>query len=117
MAEADTGGLADAASFARPKSRILRRPLGATRMFSGFRSRWAMPRSWAASSPRAIRSPEIDSLAERHAPLRQVVAQGLPVEQFRDDEVDVVVLTDVEHRQDVRMVQRIAARASVRSVA
>ena len=40
--------------FARPKSRILRWPSIEMKMFSGFRSRWTTPFSWAAESPRAI---------------------------------------------------------------
>ena len=41
-------------SFARPKSRILTRPSSVMKMFSGLRSRWTMPLSCAAASPRAI---------------------------------------------------------------
>ena len=40
-------------SVARPKSRIFTRPSSARKMFSGFRSRWTMPRACAAPSPRA----------------------------------------------------------------
>ena len=41
-------------SLARPKSRILTRPSRVTKTFSGFRSRWTMPFSWAAARPCAI---------------------------------------------------------------
>ena len=41
-------------SFARPKSRIFTRPSSVTKTFSGFRSRWTIPLSWAAARPRAI---------------------------------------------------------------
>ena len=41
-------------SLARPKSRIFTRPSRVTKMFSGFRSRWTIPFSCAAASPRAI---------------------------------------------------------------
>ena len=41
-------------SLARPKSRILTRPSRVTNRFSGFRSRWTIPRSCAAARPRAI---------------------------------------------------------------
>jgi hypothetical protein len=50
-------------SRARPKSRILIRPSGVTRMFSGFRSRWTIPfscaaaRAWAISTARPIAVP------------------------------------------------------------
>ena len=42
-----------AAVRARPKSRIFTWPSGSRKMFSGFRSRWTMPLSCAAASPRA----------------------------------------------------------------
>jgi hypothetical protein len=41
-------------SLARPKSRILACPDGVMMTFSGLRSRWTTPLSWAAASPRAI---------------------------------------------------------------
>ena len=37
--------------FARPKSRIFTWPSRVTKRFSGFRSRWTMPFSWAAERP------------------------------------------------------------------
>ena len=40
--------------LARPKSRILTRPSGVTLTLAGFKSRWTMPFSCAASRPRAI---------------------------------------------------------------
>ena len=39
--------------FARPKSRILTWPSLVTKRFSGFRSRWTTPLSWAAQRPLA----------------------------------------------------------------
>ncbi len=44
------------ATFARPKSRILMRPLRVTITLAGFRSRWTMPFSCAAASPSASSS-------------------------------------------------------------
>ena len=41
-------------SFARPKSRILTRPSVVRKRFSGFKSRWTIPFSWAVASPLAI---------------------------------------------------------------
>ena len=77
-------------------------------MFSGFRSRWTMPLSCAAASPRAIwiaqcRSP----CARAAAPCVEPVAQRLALEQLDDDEErrrrrDA----DVVDREDVRMRQR-----------
>ena len=36
---------------ASPKSRIVKRPSGATRTFDGLRSRWSFPASWMACTP------------------------------------------------------------------
>jgi hypothetical protein len=41
-------------SLARPKSRILMRPSRVMNRFSGLRSRWTTPLSWAAARPPAI---------------------------------------------------------------
>ena len=43
-----------AAAFASPKSSTLTCPPGVILMLAGFRSRWTMPCSWAASIPSAI---------------------------------------------------------------
>src|SRR5262245_12375925 len=40
--------------LARPKSVTLGSPAGSKRTLPGLRSRWTMPRSWAAATPRAI---------------------------------------------------------------
>ena len=48
---ADVPTSAGAAGFAIPKSRIFTRPSRVMKMFSGFRSRWTIPRSCAAASP------------------------------------------------------------------
>ena len=45
------GSIRVSASLASPKSRILTRPSVVTKMFSGLRSRWRIPRSWASESP------------------------------------------------------------------
>ena len=42
------------ASFASPKSRIFTNPSRETIRFSGFKSRWTTPASWALASPSAI---------------------------------------------------------------
>jgi hypothetical protein len=44
----------DSASFASPKSRIFTVPSGLTLIFAGFRSRWTIPCSCAASNASAI---------------------------------------------------------------
>ena len=49
-----SGPAAGATLLARPKSRILTCPSFETNRFSGFKSRWTIPFSWAAESPFAI---------------------------------------------------------------
>ncbi len=45
------------ATLASPKSSTLTRPSPATMTFAGLRSRWTMPRSWAAASASATAEP------------------------------------------------------------
>ena len=44
-------------------------------------------------------------LAQRQRSARQAIRERLPLEEFHDDEIEAVLLTDVVHRADVRMVQ------------
>ena len=70
--------LAGSIAFARPKSSTFTVPSGRTLMFAGFRSRWMMPCSCAASSASAIcfaiGSASSTGIAPRAMPLRQVLA-------------------------------------------
>ena len=55
VGESAVVGPADfSAVLARPKSRTFTTPSGVTMTLPGFRSRWMMPLSWAASSASAI---------------------------------------------------------------
>ena len=97
------------ASFAMPKSRIFTCPLGVTKMFSGLRSRWTMPLSCAAASPARNLRGVLDRLADGQAAGRraaELVAERLAFEQLRHEVVEAVVLADVVHGEDVRMVER-----------
>jgi hypothetical protein len=49
-----SGSGASSRSLARPKSRILAKPVRAMTMFSGLRSRWVMPAPCAVAMPSAI---------------------------------------------------------------
>jgi hypothetical protein len=95
-------------SLAMPKSRILARSPPATsrsgtrKMFSGLRSRWTMPRPWAACSDaatwRRIRS--ASSGASRPKRLRPRV-EGLALEELHDDVGAAVgVVAEVEDLHD-----------------
>ena len=55
-------------SFARPKSRIFTRPSSVTKMFSGFRSRWTIPFSWAAAEATRDLDGVLDGLRRRQRP-------------------------------------------------
>ena len=55
-------------SFATPKSRIFTAPSRAMNTFSGFRSRWTMPRACAAARPRATPSADRDDVVARIGP-------------------------------------------------
>ena len=68
-------------------------------MFSGFRSRWTMPRSCAAAGDlRRV----LDRLAPRQRALCQPVAQRLAVEQLHDESA----VLEAVHLGDVRVVER-----------
>ena len=91
------------AAFARPKSSTFTVPSARTLMFAGFRSRWTMPASCAASSASAIWR----AMGEG---VRQVEGRGaadergqiLPVDQLHHDRVAF----DPVDRRDVRMIER-----------
>ena len=55
-------------TFARPKSRILTKPSRVTITFSGFRSRWTMPASWAWASASASWAARFRALRTGRAP-------------------------------------------------
>ena len=92
-------------SFARPKSRILTRPLLVMKRFSGLRSRWTIP--CACGRFEAVRDldGDIDGLPRRHRPFLQQFPQRPALEQLRDDVRRSAVCADVVHREDVRMIE------------
>ena len=77
-------------AFARPKSSTLTVPSGATLMLAGFRSRWMMPCSCAASRASAIC---VRSAAPRRAacgPLRDAIRERRSLDQLQDQRADAV---------------------------
>ena len=81
VGDCDTSGDAPPAgssAFARPKSSTFTVPSGRTLMFAGFRSRWMMPCSCAASSASAIcfaiGSASSSGIGAARDALRQIVA-------------------------------------------
>ena len=101
-AERDRGSSA----LARPKSRTFTVPSGRSLMFAGFRSRWTMPCSCAASSAsaicRAIGSASSSGIGPCGDPLRE----RRPLDQLQHQRADAVRLFEAVDRRDVRMIQR-----------
>ena len=77
-------------SLARPKSSSFARgaPLEPDSMtFAGFRSRWRMPRPWAAASASAICAPTSSTWVSGSGPASQAIGEGLPFHVLHDEEV------------------------------
>lgn len=93
-------------SFARPKSRIFGRPSRVTKTFSGFRSRWTIPFSWAAERPSAHPGGQLESAPRRQRPAGEALSQPLSLEELEDEVGCAVVDARIEHRQELRVVER-----------
>ena len=85
-------------SWARPKSRIFTRPSRVTKMFSGLRSRWTMPFSWAAARPWAVWIAYSTALRARHRPPLEPRPQRLALQQLGDHVRAPVLAADVVDR-------------------
>ena len=73
-------------AFASPKSSTFTVPSGRTLMLAGFRSRWMMPCSCAASSASAICLRDRQRLVEREsAPLRDALGERRPFDQLHHE--------------------------------
>ena len=77
-----------ASAFARPKSSTLTVPSGRSLMLAGFRSRWTMPCSCAASSASAICRAIAQRLVERNRPARDAIGQRRPVDELEHQRPD-----------------------------
>ena len=99
-------GRAGSSAFASPKSSTFTVPSGRTLMFAGFRSRWMMPCSCAASSASAICCAIGSASSIGIGPCGDPIGQRRPLDQFHHERlVPPVVLQAIDLR-DVRMVQR-----------
>ena len=92
---------AGSASFASPKSSTFTMPSGVTLMLAGFRSRWTMPFSCAASSASAIWRAMVSASSSGIGPFR-CARQVSPSDQLHHQ----VVGADVVQRANIRVVQR-----------
>ena len=95
-----------AAAFASPKSSTFTTPSGVILMFAGFRSRWTIPFSCAASSASAICRAMVSASASGSGPARDAVGQRLALDQFQHQRADAVRLFEAVDRADVRMIER-----------
>ena len=98
--------VADGATLASPKSRILAWPRLVTKMFAGLMSRWTMPSEWAASRASAISMASASRVSFSKGRPAIHVLQRHAVEKFHRDEALALVLADFVDGADVGMVQR-----------
>ena len=94
------------ASFARPKSSTFTTPSGVILMFEGFRSRWMIPCSWAASRASADLTRDRQGLIQRNRTTRDPIGQRVALDQFEDERVGLTAVLEPINRADVRVVQR-----------
>ena len=101
-AAAPTGSIA----FARPKSRTFTVPSARTLILAGFRSRWMMPCSCAASSASAICFAMGNASSSGIAPTRDALREIVAVDKFHHESGHLPALFEAVYGGDIRMVQR-----------
>jgi hypothetical protein len=84
VGESPVDELAPSAALASPKSSTFALPSGASLMLSGFRSRWMMPASCAASTPEAISTAISSASVELGERPRLALEAGQPVRVGRE---------------------------------
>ena len=105
-AAADCPLPAGSASFASPKSSTFTTPSGVTLMFAGFRSRWMMPCSCAASSASAIWRAIGSASSSGIGAARDPIGQRLAFDQFEHERVGLTAVLETVDRGNVRMIER-----------
>ena len=93
-------------AFARPKSSTFTVPSGRTLMFAGFRSRWMIPCSCAASSASAICFAIGSASSIGIAPCAMRSRERRPLDQFHHERGGAAGSFQAVDRGDVRMIQR-----------
>ena len=93
-------------ALASPKSSTFTVPSGRTLMFAGFRSRWMMPCSCAASSASAICFAIGSASSSGIAPVRDPLREILTLDEFHDEGADAAGFFEAVDVRDVRMIQR-----------
>ena len=94
VGDCETFGALPAGSMAlaRPKSRTFTVPSGRTLMFAGFKSRWMIPCSCAASSASAICRRDGQRFIERDRAACDALRQILPLDEFHHEGGDAARL-------------------------
>jgi len=109
----DGGGGSDderssARSLAMPKSSSLGRPLGVTKRLSGLRSRWTMPRAWAAASASATSARTAPASRRATLPVRRGRYRAVCVQILHDDVGSTIGKPgQIEHVDDVLVANQI----------
>ena len=92
-------------TFASPKSSTFTVPSGVILMLAGFRSRWMMPFSCAASSASAIWRAIGSASSSGNGP-RHPLGQRLAFDELEHERADAFGVLEPVDRADVRMIQR-----------
>ena len=100
-------------AFARPKSSTFTVPSARTLMFAGFRSRWMIPCSCAASSASAICFAIGSASSSRHRAARDALRQVLALDEFHHQRGDAAGF--LRARRSRRCADGSARRASCAS--
>ena len=94
-------------AFARPKSSTFTVPSARTLMLAGFRSRWTMPCSCAASSASAICLRDRRALRRAAArPRRDAVGERLALDELHHERVHAARFLEAVDLRDVGMIER-----------
>ena len=81
-------------------------PSGRTLIFAGFRSRWMMPCSCAASSASAICFAIGQRLVERNRAARDALRQVVALDEFHHERAHAATLFKTVDVRDVRVIER-----------
>ena len=95
----------ESSAFASPKSSTLTVPSSRTLMFAGFRSRWMIPCSCAASSASAICLRDRQRLVDGDGAPRDPIRERRAFDQLHHQRVRAVGILEAVDLRDVRMIQ------------
>ena len=93
-----------AATFARPKSRILACPRLVTKIFAGLTSRWTMPSEWGSVECVGDLDGEAENQVCLHRTIADAMLQRHAVEMLHGEKVLTIALVNLEDHADIGMV-------------